>query len=199
MDGEPVHTFHVSRKSSDVAQTVSLRLGPAAPHGVHDLQLVGPGQTEFAYQIVAKHREPWPSSESSAEATFAIEVKYDRHELSVGESVRCDLRVRRATTTPAEMVIVEVGLAAGFTPIATDLDGLVKAATIDKYSVSDRQVILYVRRIAPEQPFLASFRLTPRFAVNAQTAATQVYEYYAPDQRAIARPAVLTALPRTSH
>lgn len=49
-------------------------------------------------------------------------------------------------------------------------------------------ITLYVRRIEPNEPFIASFRLSPRYPVRALGPPTIAYEFACPSGRDIAAP-----------
>ena len=153
------------------------------------MSLTGPVGAELAYQVIAKHYLPWSSDTSPAsQQPLRIEVAYDKAELLTNEIVGCQVRVERPAPPTAEMVIVDVGIPAGFSPITSDLDKLVASGVIAKYSIPGRQVTLYVRSISPRQAFVASFRLVARYPVRAQAAPSKAYEYYTPTNRAVAAP-----------
>lgn len=195
IDGDAAHTFTVQPESSDVVQLASLTKFARA--GDRTVKLKGPASPELAYQVIAKHYLPWSShSAPTAQQPLRIEVAYDREELLTNETVHCQVRVERPTAPAAEMVIVDVGVPAGFSPVTGDLDKLVASGAIAKYSVPGRQVTLYVRNISPARAFAASFRLVARYPVRAQAAPSQAYEYYTPANRAVAAPARLVVRPR---
>jgi len=187
IDGAPAHTFVVRPESSDVVQRASLTKFARA--GERTVSLTGPVGAELAYQVIAKHYLPWSSDTSPAsQQPLRIEVAYDKAELLTNEIVGCQVRVERPAPPTAEMVIVDVGIPAGFSPITSDLDKLVASGVIAKYSIPGRQVTLYVRSISPRQAFVASFRLVARYPVRAQAAPSKAYEYYTPTNRAVAAP-----------
>jgi len=195
IDDASAHSFAVRPENSDVVQLASLNR--FARPGEHTVRLRAPAEAELAYQVIARHYLPWSSHTSATTPPpLRIAVTYDRDQLLTNDTVYCQVRVQRPTAPAADMVIVDVGVPAGFSPVASDLDRLVAAGAIAKYSIPGRQVTLYVRRISPGQAFSANFRLVARFPVRAQAAPSRAYEYYTPTNRAVAAPARLVVKSR---
>ncbi len=76
----------------------------------------------------------------------------------------------------------------------TDKNGLaemVKAKKVQKFSVTQRQVTLYLGDVKAGDTHSFSYSLKPRFPVRASAPALVAYEYYTPANRATARPVLL--------
>jgi hypothetical protein len=86
------------------------------------------------------------------------------------------------------MVIVDLGLPPGFTVLAEDLNALVKDNVIEKYSLTGRQIIVYLREVPADQPIVLGYKLMARFPIKAKAAKSVAYEYYDPDVRDEAPP-----------
>jgi len=186
LDGRPVHRFHIDHRSADCMQSAPLRL--SGTRSEHVVRLVGPTDAVTSYQVLATHYEPWSASPTVGDGTLRVEMGYDRTELFVDETVRCNVRVTRLAEEGAEMVMVEVGVPAGLEPVTPDLEALTQREVIAAYFVSERCTTLYVRRIEPNEPFTASFRLSPRYPVRALGPPTVAYEFACPSNRTVAAP-----------
>jgi hypothetical protein len=73
-----------------------------------------------------------------------VAVTYDRTKLSTTDLLRAKATVSYHGKTPTYMVIVDLGIPPGFTVDAGDFAELVGAKRIQKYSVTARQVTLYL-------------------------------------------------------
>ena len=51
----------------------------------------------------------------------------------------------------AKMIIVDLGLPPGFTLIPDALNALVEDGVIERYSTTGRQIIVYLRQLAPDE------------------------------------------------
>src|SRR5205085_3235043 len=89
----------------------------------------------------------------------------------------------------ADSALIDLGLPPGFGVETADLDALVQAgqsaapgspATIERYELTGRQILVYVRHLQGGQPLHFSYRLRARFPLKAQTPASQAYDYYNP-------------------
>jgi hypothetical protein len=93
---------------------------------------------------------------------------------------------------PTYMVIVDLGIPPGFTVDPGDFAELVGQKKIQKYSVTARQVTLYLGDVKPGDVKTYAYTLRPKYPVKAKTPATVAYEYYTPDHRAEAKPVEIT-------
>ena len=187
---EATQTIGVEASNFDVVQQVVLE--NVAPGAV--LSLAVDGDRELQYQVVSEYYLPW--EEATATATVAapmrIAVSYDRSELTVNEMLGVRADVELLTGDTAGTVIVELGLPPGFAPVIEDLDTLVADGRIDRYELTRRQILLYLTNVESGRIYTFEYRLQPRYALTAQAPSSQVYDYYAPDQRASDPPQRIT-------
>jgi CD109 antigen len=78
------------------------------------------------------------------------------------------------------MVIVDVGVPTGFTPVPESLESLVEAGTVSKAEVAGRKVILYVDGLAGGEQQAFTFQVKARFPVRAVVPDSKAYLYYEP-------------------
>ncbi len=89
------------------------------------------------------------------------------------------------------MVMLDLGIPPGFTVDAGDFAEMVAAKKVKKFSVTARQVILYLGDVTPGQTQSFEYSLKPKYPIKAKTPASVVYEYYTPGNRAEAKPVEL--------
>ena len=63
---------------------------------------------------------------------------------------------------------------------------------IQKFTVTARQVTLYIGDIKPGDVQTFEYSLKPKYPIKAKTPSTVAYEYYTPANRAAAQPVELT-------
>jgi hypothetical protein len=90
------------------------------------------------------------------------------------------------------MVLVDLGIPPGFTVDAGDFAEMVAQQKVEKYSITARQVTLYLGDVNPNDIKVFEYGLKPKYPIRAKTPATVAYEYYTPTNRAIAPPVELT-------
>ena len=78
------------------------------------------------------------------------------------------------------------------TLIPDNLSKMVADKTIEKYSVTGRQIIVYLRELEGNEEMQISYQLMAKYPLRAKTAKAVAYEYYNPDIRAEAAPVRLT-------
>jgi uncharacterized protein YfaS (alpha-2-macroglobulin family) len=168
--------------------------------GRHNLSLVEKSGTGVGYQVAFRYHVPDPPTVEKQEP-LAIDLKYDRSELSVNETVAATATVVNRRKDMAPMVLLDLPIPAGFSLVTEDLDKYVEKApaepaTISKYQVSPRSAIVYLRDLAPGKPLTLAYRLRATMPVKVSVPPAQVYEYYAPERRGQSAPMRLTAAPR---
>ncbi|MDQ2808667.1 MAG: hypothetical protein M3Z04_17430, partial [Chloroflexota bacterium] len=195
LDAEPPRSVGFTAQSGDLVQYVTFdRVAPGRSHRV-TLRAAGSGR--LLYQVTGEYYRPWPSRPVSApeSAPAAITVAYDRTRLAVNDLVTATVRVQ-LRAAGADQALIDLGVPPGFTPEAATLAALVTAesaaptgqATIERYELTDRQVLIYVRYLAAGQALQFSYQLRARFPLRAQTPSSRIYDYYNPTVRAEAAP-----------
>jgi uncharacterized protein YfaS (alpha-2-macroglobulin family) len=150
------------------------------------------GEGSLAYQVAGRYFEPW--SVKPAGEPLSIDVSYDRTRLAQDQIVTATATVRNNLATPANMVMVDLGIPPGFDLLSEDLQdyreksSALKSGRLEKYSVTPTQAVLYFDSIAPGGAFKLPFRLRAKYPIRARTFASRVYEYYAPDVKGVATP-----------
>jgi hypothetical protein len=117
-----------------------------------------------------------------------VEVTYDRTKLSTTALLKAKATLKYHGKLPTYMVIVDLGIAPGFTVDAGDFAEMVAAKKIKKFSVTARQVTLYLGDVKPGDVKTFNYTLKPKYPIKAKTPATVAYEYYTPKNRATAKP-----------
>ena len=185
INGEEAATLRIDRTNSDVLQLVDLK--SRTVEGKNTVTLSIEGEGNMFYQVVGRYYLPYRELHHVKEP-MSIEVEYDKTELAVSDTVGCKVTVTNNRPAAAKMVIVDLGLPPGFTVLAEDLNALVKDNVIEKYSLTGRQIIVYLREVPADQPIVLGYKLMARFPIKAKAAKSVAYEYYDPDVRDEAPP-----------
>ncbi len=86
------------------------------------------------------------------------------------------------------MTIIDLGIPPGFTVESDGLEKLVTNKVIQKYSLTGRQVIIYIDEIKGKQSIDVSYQLRAKYPVKVQAPRSQVYEYYKPENVTVTKP-----------
>jgi alpha-2-macroglobulin-like protein len=185
INGKEAATLKIDKTNSDVLQLVDLK--NMTVKGDNLVQLTLEGEGSMFYQVVGRYYLPYRQLHLG-KPPMSIDVAYDKTELVVSDLVQCTVTVTNNRPADAKMVIVDLGLPPGFTVLAEDLNGLVEKGVMEKYSLTGRQIIVYLREVPSAQPVTLTYRLMARFPIKAKTAKSVAYEYYNPDVRDEAPP-----------
>ncbi len=189
VDGKPVHKGEVNETNAELLQLFDLK-EHTRDSGKHEVVIDVKGETNLTYQIVARHYENWPEPKAE-KSLLETTVEYDRTKLSTADLLRAKATLRYNGKEPTSMVMLELGVPPGFTVDGGEFAEMVAAKRVKKFSVTSRQVILYLGDVKPGDNLSFEYVLKPKYPIKAKTPATVAYEYYTPANRAEAKPIVL--------
>ncbi len=165
------------------------------------------GKGNLMYQVTSSYYLPWDKlalypEAVPAEDLVSIDVAYDRTELSVDDTVAVNVTVSLNTPgSRAEWALIDLGIPPGFSVQAEDLARLVamsqdrapesEQATIERYELTGRQILVYIGQLSEGNPLSFSYRLKANFPLVAQTPASNAYDYYNPAVSGEAEPQLL--------
>jgi len=173
-------------ETADLLQMVEIPVSETAPgaEAFLPVALEVRGKGQVVVQSVLRYNVP--SLPQREEAAFQIEVEYGAGQIEVDDQIDVHTRVRFAPPVPmmAGMVVVDVAVPTGFTPVVETLDALIKAQPrVKRYDLAGRKVIIYLDEMAPGEEVRLSFKARALYPVKAQPVASQVYSYYRPEWR----------------
>jgi hypothetical protein len=151
-------------------------------------------------QVVSDYYVPWAGSpDARSDSTNArpeqddadaprLRIGFDRTEGEAGKPVNCTVEVARGASGYG-MLLAEVGLPPGAEVDRASLERALQDANthLDGYDVLPDRVVLYLWPYGGAKAHF-TFAFTPRYGVRAQTAPSQVYDYYNPEARAVVPP-----------
>jgi hypothetical protein len=89
------------------------------------------------------------------------------------------------------MVLLDLGVPPGFVVDPTAFERMVEKGRLERFKITARQVILYFGRFRPDQTVKFSYELIAKYPIRAKTPRSIIYEYYTPDNCAVAAPVEL--------
>jgi uncharacterized protein YfaS (alpha-2-macroglobulin family) len=183
----------VTPETFDVVQLVSFDDVNPGRENVVSIQVEGEGS--LMYQISGSYYLPWEqviaNPDLLGQEMVTIDLKYDRTDLKVDDTVQVDVEVKLNEPGLAEWVLIDLGIPPGFQVKSEDLNALVSRfedvpedyalPTIERYELTGRQILIYIGNLSYEHPLSFSYRLQAKFPLVAQTPASNAYDYYNPD------------------
>lgn len=179
----------ITPEDSDVLRLVDLK--QFTKEGNNRIRVTMEGKGAAMVQIVGRFYLPWKLAPKPKTEPISIEVDFDRTALQTGDLITQKVIVKSNRPGRFGMVVVDLGVPPGFSVETGDLAELVGDGTIKKFSVTGRQVIVYLDEVAQDKPVSFSYRLKAKYPIRAQTPSSRVYEYYNPAAEDFAKPVQL--------
>uniref|UniRef100_A0A7V3RI59 Alpha-2-macroglobulin n=1 Tax=candidate division WOR-3 bacterium TaxID=2052148 RepID=A0A7V3RI59_UNCW3 len=183
-NGEKVREIKVDKNNADVMQQIELNENLKNENEV-EIRMEGEGS--FLYEITSAYYIPWKDLPKPPMPIFAIDLNYDRKTLSINDLVTVDVSIKLLKKGIAQMVMIDLGIPPGFEVLTPTLDDDV-GKVIQKYSLTPRQIIVYIESISSENPVKFTYQLKAKYPVRAKVQSSRVYEYYNTDKEAITEP-----------
>jgi hypothetical protein len=183
--------------SNQLITPIAVDVSQFLQRGVNHVELRFPGKSSPASaQAVATYYLPWRDSVATTEANWRangasglrLVTKFNKTEGKIGDEIICHVEAERIGLRGDGMMLAEIGLPPGADVDRASLDKAMKGpnSSVSQYDILPDRVVLYFWPRAGGTKFDFSFR--PRFGLNAQTAASSVYDYYNPEARATVAP-----------
>jgi len=189
VDGKKATTVRITPADSDVMRLIDLKRH--VHKGTNKVTLSFDGKGTTLYQIVGRYYLPWGGDRPGGPEPMTIDVKYDKTRLEKDDLVNVSVRVANNRPATANMVMIDLGVPPGFTVQHEALQALVENKTIEKYTLTGRQIIIYVRKIDANSALSFTYQLKAKFPIKAKTPTSRVYEYYDPSVENFAEPVLL--------
>src|SRR5262249_18785314 len=142
INGKQAAKGEVTEENSDVMQMFDFK--SATQLGRNDVEIVVNGETNMMYQVAGRYFEPGKKHTDPKRPILDVAVDYDRTNLSTSDLLRAKATLKYQGEIPTYMVIVDLGIPPGFTADAGDFAEMVGKKQIQKFSITQRQVTLYI-------------------------------------------------------
>lgn len=189
VNGQKAGAFDMTPQNFDVFK--QLDVSSLVAPGPNDVVLNVEGSGNAMFKVATHCWRPWTAVALPPNDVLAIDVAYDRTTLAKDDTATCRVKVTNLTKRVANQVMVDVGVPPGFDVKGDDLEALVKQNVISKFSLTGRQVIIYLDRIDGAHALNLTWHIKARFPVRAQAPASRAYEYYNPERSAVCAPQLM--------
>ena len=172
--GDWTQEVELDAENADIVQVVSVPVG-------EDLQLVTDGVGEAVVQVV--HRFNLPEDQLQPGEIFSLDIDYSPNSIKVGDliSVSATVNFEPPVELDAGMVIIDIALPTGFSPVLETLDALVdEDPKVWRYDLPDGRVEIYVEDLVVNETFEVEFDGIALHQVITQPTNSKVYSYYNP-------------------
>src|SRR5262249_45922170 len=166
VNGKQAAKGEVTEENADVLQAFDLK--EQTKVGANEVEIQVAGKTNLMYQLVGRHFEPWKKQDEPARPVLEVSVDYDNTKLSTSDLLKAKATLRYNGKLPTYMVIVDLGVPPGFTVDAGDFAEMVGAKRVQKFTVTSRQVTLYLGDIKPGDVKTFEYSLKPKYPIKAK-------------------------------
>jgi uncharacterized protein YfaS (alpha-2-macroglobulin family) len=199
LNGEEADPIQITPENFDVVQLVTFT--DRAVEGDNMVRIEVEGKGNLMYQITARYYVPWELVPPEEKEAMTIDVRYDRTDLQVDDTVRVDVTARLNLEGTAKMVVLDLGIPPGFEVQAEDLSARVQqdfqkgeeypGATVKRFDLTGRQIIVYLANLSYGEPVSFHYGLRAKYPLRVKTPASTAYDYYNPEQVGVAQPEVV--------
>jgi len=181
IDGTAMPVVVIPNDQADVMQQrdLSAKLG----FGRHEVVIIDRSGGSMGYQLAVSYHTPGEPASAKPES-FSVTLEFDKADMRVGDTVLATAVVRNNTQLPVAMVIVDLPIPTGFAADNAGLSQLVVDRRIEKFQITPRSVIIYLRSLAAGQSVTIPYKLRGTTSVDVTSGAAVAWEYYQPENSA---------------
>jgi CD109 antigen len=173
-DGRQIKQVRVDQANFDVLQIVEI------PASVKEVTLSMSGKGDINYQLVKRFNVLLPDIPVVTDLEF--DVEYDAANVAVNDIVDVHARVKYTGQADSTgMLILDVAVPTGFTPVVSSLDDLKQDRRISRYEIAGRKIILYVDDLLRGEELTFELQVLAQFPVKAIIPDSSAYSYYNPE------------------
>ena len=215
LNGEEADPIQITPENFDVVQLVTftdntatgsfidkpVETSVSGTESVNVIRIEVEGKGNLMYQVTARYYVPWELVPPEEKEAMTIDVRYDRTDLQVDDSVRVDVTAKLNVEGTAKMVVLDLGIPPGFEVQAEDLSARVQqdfqkgeeypGATVKRFDLTGRQIIVYLANLSYGEPISFHYSLRAKYPLKVKTPASTAYDYYNPEQVGVAQPEVV--------
>ena len=141
VDGEEIKKFVVNSDNFDVFQIIEIA------EGIEKIELEFSGSGNVNYQIVKKFNVLLPKI--PVKTDLELQVEYDTENIEVNDMINVAVKAGYSGLSKSTgMMIIDVGVPTGFSPVASTLIDHLEDEKITRYELAGRKVIIYVNELA---------------------------------------------------
>ena len=168
--------LRLTQDNFDVLQVVAIPVDREVEIGVT-------GKGEAVAQVVRRFNLP---EAERGEEILSIDVDYDVTDVEVNDLVTVSVELAFNPPVPmkAGMIVADISVPTGFTPVAETIAAAVEGEDrLKRYDVAGRKVIFYIEDMFTGDRISFTFQVQAMYPVKARGVSSEVYSYYKPEIR----------------
>jgi hypothetical protein len=144
--------------------------------------LTSSGEGSVLYQIYSSQYLPWNITGTNEPQEMSLDVIYNTTEIAVNDQIRADVTLEYlGSAAKLKMVLIDLRAPVGFSFVEADFENLVSYKIISNYEINDREAMIYIQDIEPNQPVTFTYHLLANMPVKGVVQGVHAYDMYNPD------------------
>jgi hypothetical protein len=140
------------------------------------------GSGSVIYQVYFSQHMPWDIIGANAPQEMILNVSYDTTTISVDDEIMATVYLEYlGSATKLKMVLIDLRAPVGFSFVSEDFETLLEFDTIDNYEINDREAMVYIQDIYPNQTLTFTYHLLANMPVKGLVQGIHAYDMYNPD------------------
>ncbi len=183
----------IRRVSFDKGEKNAIELTDLAPSlvaGPNSLEIELEGEAQLPYSVALSYRAQKPASSPNAKVAVTTQLAKDK--VALGEGVRLTAEIENRTKDGIPMTLARVGIPGGLTFQTWQLKELKDKGVIDFYETGAREVVVYLRAMAPGARKTIDLDLLATLPGSYVAPATSAYLYYTDEDKSWIAPVSVT-------
>jgi uncharacterized protein YfaS (alpha-2-macroglobulin family) len=191
-DKSLVETIHLTEEDRDMLYYIDLR-PYLDPSGTTKVELTSTGIGTALYQVIYEENLPWEEYKVHKEMPFALDITYDRTQVSVGEDVTAHVAVLYSGEAPQiQMLMVDLQAPTGLTFSAWFFEGLQRDKAIQQYDFYGNRVNMYIDNVDSGEKIEFDIPMKADRPANSTLQGSRAYDMYNPLIQAYSPPVTMT-------
>lgn len=178
-NGAEVDTIVFKEENKDITHLVDLR--PYLEEAT-TVTITSQGVGSVLYQVYWSQYIPWDIIGTNEPQEMSLNVTYSTTNITVNNQIKATLLLEYlGDAAKLKMVLVDLRAPVGFSFVEQDFEDLVYSGIISNYEINDRETMVYIQDIYPNQPITFAYHLLANKPVKSVVQGIHAYDMYNPD------------------
>jgi len=181
IEDEVIQTVHFNEDNAHLAVFVDLHdhLNETA---LNEIRLQSSGSGRVYYTVTKSQYLPWWVVGVERPQELDLKVTYDSTDIKVDDTITAHLTMEYlGSAGMLKMILIDVRAPAGFVFVVEDLNTLVEEGKISSFELADRQALLYVTDVMPNQTLSLDYHLRATMPLKGTIQGVKAFDMYDPD------------------
>jgi hypothetical protein len=178
-NGQEVDNIIFTEENKDITFLLDLR--PYLEEST-TVTITSLGIGSVLYQVYSSQYLPWDVIGPNEPPEMSLDVTYSTTNITVNDMIEATLNLEYlGSAAKLKMVLVDLRAPVGFSFVDSDFSYLVTTGKISSYEINDREVMVYIQDIYPNQPITFTYHLLANKPVVGVVQGIHAYDMYNPD------------------